>query len=79
MEFEEAFTVQENAAVLGNLLVDNVEVIATSLPELSTLISSLIMDIKTLDLNLSLLVTDIGTNPGVAKGFPFSTVWRAVQ
>ena len=37
------------------------------------------MDVKTLDLNLSLLITDIGTDPGVAKGLPFSTVWRAIQ
>ena len=70
---------QENAAVLGNLLVDDVEAIATSLPELSTLISSLIMDVRTLNLNLSSLVTDIGTDPGVAKGLSFSNVWRAVQ
>ena len=37
------------------------------------------MDIKTLDLNLSSLVTDIGMDPGVAEGLPFSTVWRAIQ
>ena len=66
MEFEEASTVQENAAVLGNLLVDDVEAIATSLPELSTPILSLIMGVRTHDLNVFSLVTDIGTDPGVA-------------
>ena len=79
MEFEEASTFEENAAVLGGLLVDDVEAIATSLPKLSTIVNSLMMDVKTLDLNLSSLITDIGSDPRVAEGLPFSTVWRALQ
>ena len=79
IEFEEKATFEENAAFLGSILVDDVEAIATSLPQLSGQISSLIMDVKTLDLNLSSLITDIGTDPGIAEGIPFSTVWRAIQ
>ena len=37
------------------------------------------MDVKTLDLNFSSLITDIGTDPGIPEGLPFSTVWRAIQ
>ena len=79
IEFEETATVEENAALLGNILVDDVQAIATSLPQLSGQISSLIMDVKTLELNLSSLITDIGSDPGIAKGIPFSTIWRAIQ
>ena len=79
IEFEESATLEENAVHLGNLLVDNVEAIASSLLELSGLVSSLVVDVRTLDFNLSSLITDIRTNPGVADGLPFSTVWRAIQ
>ena len=79
IEFEEAATLEENAAHLGNLLVNDVEAIASTLPELTGLVASLVVDVKTLDLNLSSLITDIGTNHGVADGLPFSTVWRAIQ
>ena len=75
IEFDESATVEENAAVLGNLLVDKVKSIASSLPQFSAQISSLIMNVKTLDLNLSSLVTNIGTDPVIAEGLPFSTVW----
>ena len=65
--------------VLGNLLVDDVEAIATSLLYLAAQITSLTMDVKTLDLNLSSLIKDIGTDLGIAEGLPFSTVWQAIQ
>ena len=79
MEFKETATVEENAAVLGNLLVDDVEAIATSLLQMSTMLSSLMMDVKTLDLKLSSLITNIGSDPGVAEGLPFLTVWCVIQ